>query len=668
MTSKDIKKHILDITKVVVQKALGKPVNNLAVTYPPDVRHGDFSIEFFSVIKSEIEQSLPVSAGEVTKEERESRRKIVGALFQNALKDVARYVAEISADDVIDSVSVVNAYVNFKVKNNAYFEAIFSEAISQGDEYGKTMDGAGQRVMVEYLSPNTNKPLHLGHMRNGSLGMSIARILAFCGSEVVKANLVNDRGVHICKSMLAWQRFGNGETPKSTKTKGDHFVGEYYVLFEKKITQQVKIILERWLAGDFAGFSDDVVAKCIKLIATINTGSILENTKKANEVLKDLARGQTELTAAVHEMLVKWEEGNEDTINLWKMMNQWVYDGFTETYQRLGLEFDVFFYESNTYKLGKDVITAGLERGIFKKNDPNGPVVFQLPVSEFGTDDNGEAKRVTILRADGTSVYMTQDIGTALFKATEFNLDRSIYVVGSEQNHHFHALFTILKALGYSWASGCFHLSYGMVNLPEGKMKSREGTVVDADDLVQEVSAIVADEIKRRNQNISTEEIQKRASIIAVGAIKFHLLKMTPGQSIRFNPAESVSLEGFTGPYCQYSYVRAASILRVANASADEMCSIDYSVLGEREEIILAQKIMQFPEAVKFAAKELNPSRIASHVFDIAQAFNQFYNKHSVLNVEDDLVKKARIELVKATLIAISNGLHLLGIETVEEM
>lgn len=667
MKVEDIKKHILNITRVVVQKALGKPVNNLAVIYPPDVKHGDFSIEFFSVVREEIEQSLPKITAGMTKEEKSVRRKEVGALFQSTLKNVAKYVAEISADNVIESVNVVNAYVNFKVKNSVYFEAIFSEVISQGNGYGKSTSGVGQRVMVEYLSPNTNKPLHLGHMRNGSLGMSVARLLAFCGSVVIKANLVNDRGVHICKSMLAWQRFGSGETPKSTNTKGDHFVGDYYVLFEKEIVQQAKLILERWLAGDPTGVSDDVATKCGKLIFTINTSKIVEDVKKANEALKDLARDQTELTAAVYEMLVKWEKGDEETMNLWKMMNQWVYDGFAETYQSLGLEFDTFFYESNTYKLGKDIVMAGLEKNVFKKGIL-GQVMFQLPVSEFGTDDNGEAKRVTILRADGTSVYMTQDIGTALFKATEFNLDRSIYIVGSEQNHHFHSLFTILKALGYSWADGCFHLSYGMVNLPEGKMKSREGTVVDADDLVKEVSSMVAKEIKKRNQNLSEEESQRRSLIIAVGAIKFHLLKMTPGQSIRFNPAESVSLEGFTGPYCQYAYVRAVAILRSAGVEEIDLKSIDFSVLGQREEIILAQKIMQFSEEVAQAARELNPSRIAMNVFEVAQNFNQFYNKHSVLNAESEQLKQARIALVKSAQIVIRNGLFLLGIDTIDEM
>ncbi|MFA6973831.1 MAG: arginine--tRNA ligase [Parcubacteria group bacterium] len=613
MTISDIKQHILGITQKVIEKVLGKQIGNLSVIYPPDVKFGDFSIEFFSVVKEEVRSLLGgISKEEMGKEEKESYRKAMAKGIQDAIAKIARSVAEISADDVIEKVSVVGPYVNFKVRNAAYFKSIFSEVIEKGNSFGNSSLGSGQKVMVEYLSPNTNKPLHLGHLRNGSTGMSISNILAFCGYNVVKSNLVNDRGVHICKSMLAWQRWGNGETPQSAGLKGDHFVGKWYVRYSQE---------------------------------------------EDNDPL---------LAEEVQAMLKRWEEGNPETMALWEKMNGWVYDGFTETYRSFGLKFDTFYYESQTYMLGKDIIEEGLAKGVFKRDEKN-IVTFFLP-EEFGKDKDGNDKRVTVLRSDGTSVYITQDLGTALKKVEDHKLDRSIYVVGSEQIHHFKCLFTILKALGYKWAENCYHLSYGMVYLPEGKMKSREGKVVDADNLIRDVVEIVSGEIKKRNPDISADELEKRAHVIAVGAIKFHLLRVTPGQDIHFDPKESVALDGFTASYCQYAYVRAAAILRAVEESIDEIGEIDFSVLGEREEIILAQKIMQFPEAVEYAVKELNPSRIASHVFEIAQAFSQFYNKHSVLKVESGLTKKARLALVKATSVAISNGLHLLGIETVEEM
>lgn len=613
MTINGIKQHILGITQKVIQKALGKQISNLSVNYPPDVKFGDFSIEFFSVVKEEVKASLTsVSKENMAKEEKEAYKKAMAKGIQDAIAKIAKFVADIPADDVIEKVSIVGPYVNFKVRNSAYFGSIFSEVIEKGSLFGTSNVGSGQKVMVEYLSPNTNKPLHLGHLRNGSTGMSISNILAFCGYDVVKSNLVNDRGVHICKSMLAWQRWGNGETPQSTGLKGDHFVGKWYVRYSQE--------------------------------------------EENNPLLAE----------EVQAMLKKWEEGDPETMALWEKMNGWVYDGFAETYRDFGLEFDTFYYESQTYMLGKDIIEEGLAKGVFKRDEKN-IVTFFLP-EEFGKDKEGNDKRVTVLRSDGTSVYITQDLGTALKKVEDHKLNRSIYVVGSEQVHHFKCLFMILKALGYEWAENCFHLSYGMVYLPEGKMKSREGKVVDADNLIKDVEEIVSGEIKKRNPDIPADELERRAHIIAIGAIKFHLLRVTPGQDIHFDPKESVSLDGFTASYCQYAYVRAAAILRAVKDSIDEIGDIDFSVLGEREEIILAQKIMQFPEMIELAAKELNPSRIASHVFEIAQAFSQFYNKHSVLKIENELTKKARLALVRATSIAISNGLHLLGIETVEEM
>ena len=613
MNINDVKQHILGITQMVIQKALGKQASSLSVIYPPDVKFGNFSIEFFSVVKEEVENLLGVtSRKEMSKEEKDAYKETMKQGIREAIEKIAKFISTIPSDEIIEKVSIVGPYVNFKVRDSIYFGSIFSEVIEKGDLFGNSSIGLGQKVMVEYLSPNTNKPLHLGHLRNGSLGMSISNILAFSGYDVVKSNLVNDRGVHICKSMLAWQRWGQGETPQTAGLKGDHFVGKWYVRYSQEEDKDPSLAEE------------------------------------------------------VQTMLKKWEEGDSETMALWQKMNDWVYDGFAKTYQDFGLEFDTFYYESKTYMLGKDIIEEGLKKGVFKRDEKN-IATFFLP-EEFGKNKDGSDKRVTVLRSDGTSVYITQDIGTALKKVDDHNLNRSIYVVGSEQIHHFRCLFAILKALGYEWAENCYHLSYGMVYLPEGKMKSREGKVVDADNLIRDVVEIVSGEIKKRNPNISMDELEKRASIIAVGAIKFHLLRVTPGQDIHFDPKESVALDGFTASYCQYAYVRSAAILRAVKSSANEIGAIDYSVLGEREEIILAQKIAQFPEAVEFAVKELNPSRIASYVFDVAQSFSQFYSKHSVLKVEDETLKKARIALVTATLITISNALHLLGIETLEEM
>jgi len=611
MTINAIKQHILQVIQGAIQQALGKKVNNLSVGYPPNSKFGDFSVEFSYAVKDDVrEAQISGSRSEMTPEEKATRKKEVALQIQKAIANMAAYVPRIPSDDIIERVSVVGPYVNFKVRGEVYFRSILTEAIERGNLFGVAETGSGQKVMVEYLSPNTNKPLHLGHLRNGSLGMSVSNILAASGFEVIKGNLVNDRGVHICKSMLAWQRWGAGETPQSTGIKGDHFVGKWYVRYSQE--------------------------------------------EEKNPALAD----------EVQVMLQQWELGDPETIALWKKMNDWVYDGFAETYQDFGLLFDKFYYESETYKLGKDIIELGLQKGVFER-DEKGALTFFLS-EEFGTDKDGNQKRVTVLRPDGTSVYMTQDLGTALRKVEDNKLDRSIYVVGSEQIHHFQCLFTILKALGYQWAENCYHLSYGMVYLPEGKMKSREGKVVDADNLIKEVKDIVAAEIQRRNPELSVDEIAQRSSVIAVGAIKFHLLRFTPGQDIHFDPKESVSLDGFTGPYCQYAYVRAAAILRSANATQD-LSTVDFSVLGEKEEVALAQKIMQFPEEVAQAAKEFNPSRLASYVFSLAQGFNQFYAKHSV-NKAEEKVQNARLALVRAAQITIQNGLALLSIETVEEM
>jgi arginyl-tRNA synthetase len=434
-------------------------------------------------------------------------------------------------------------------------------------------------------------------------------------NEVIKSILINDRGVHICKSMLAWERYGNGATPESEGIKGDHFVGKWYVRY-------------------------------------------------AIESEKDPSIEQN-----IQEMLKKWETGDPETLALWAKMNQWVYDGFAETYQNFGMEFDVFYYESDTYKLGKDVIAEGLKKGVFSLDD-RGNTVYFLPKAQFGTEKGGSTKKVTVLRPDGTSLYITQDIGTAILKVTEHKLDSSVYVVGSEQEHHFKCLFAMLEALGYTWAPNCYHLSYGMVYLPEGKMKSREGKVVDADDLIAGMVELAEEEIRKRDpeRTLTEAEIKQRAAVIGVGAIKYYLLRVRPTQSINFDPAESISFDGFTGPYCQYAYARIFGILEKAGQRGMEGGSADLSLLGNIEELLLLKMLIQFPEEVAGGVAEYNPSRVAVHVFNTARAFNQFYNKHAVLQAGNDALTAARLALIKATAAVLKRGLELLGIGVLENM
>ncbi|MCZ6681252.1 MAG: arginine--tRNA ligase [Candidatus Poribacteria bacterium] len=583
-----IKAETLTAVEAACENVFGQKPETLKLGYPPKVEFGDFAVECFPLAKQ---------------------------FRQNPAKIAQAIAAEIQPSESIQGATAVGPYLNFKIYNRVLFGAVSAEIIREGADFGNSDSGRCQRVMVEYMSPNTNKPLHLGHIRNGVLGMAVSNLLEATGHTVVKANLVNDRGVHICKSMLAWLKWANGATPESTGTKGDHFVGDWYVRYAKEAEKDPSLEVES------------------------------------------------------QQMLRKWEDGDPETLTLWKTMNEWVYDGFSETYQKLGLEFDVFYYESDTYKLGKDIIQTGLEKGVFFQEE-DGAIVANLPVDEFGTDKDGSPKKVTVLRGDGTSVYITQDLGTAQMKLEEHQLDRSIYVVASEQNYHFQCLFKLLDMLDFDWASGCYHLSYGMVNLPEGKMKSREGRVVDADDLIEEMRQLAEDEIRGRDPDgqLSTAEIQKRALTIGLAAIKFYLLRARHELTINFDPKESISFDGFTGPYCQYAYARCASILR--NAQNQDLASVepDFSLLGNEEELQLIRALIQFPEELAEAAQEFTPARICNRLFTTAQALNQFYHKHSVLSAEDPALVKARLALVHASAIVIKKALALMGIETLEVM
>lgn len=524
---------------------------------------------------------------------------------------VAEKIAEtLAAHPLISSASAAGPYVNLTLAADYLFgKALnpYSRAIARTDQ--------PQRIMVEYLSPNTNKPLHLGHVRNGVLGASLSNLLEATGHDVIRANLVNDRGVHICKSMLAYERFGNGMTPASAGKKGDHFVGDFYVAYA--------------------------------------------NAEKANPSLKD----------EVEAMLRGWEAGDPAIVGLWKRMNDWVYEGFASTYARYGFRFDAMYYESNLYRLGKDIVQDGLSKDVFKTL-ADGSVVFPLPEASYGTNTDGTGKIAAVLRGDGTSVYLTQDIGTAVRKAGDYTLDRSIYVVMSEQTHHFKVLFDILAALGYPWASRCYHFSYEMVELPEGRMKSREGTVVDADDLADAMVSLATEAIKaKQTEALPEEEVRRRSEAIGLAAIKFYLLRFNPQSKVVFDPKHSLSFEGDTGPYCLYAYARIRRLFEKAAARNPFLivAPVRYDRLGTQEERALARALAEFPEIVTRAAETYAPSLVAEHVLGVARAFSRFYKTQPVLG-DDESLTRERLQLAGAAGETIRSGLALLGIEVLESM
>ncbi len=486
--------------------------------------------------------------------------------------------------------------------------------------YGKK-EMNGKKVMVEYSSPNTNKPLHLGHLRNNFLGWSVSEILKANGYEVIKSAIVNDRGIHICKSMIAWQLFANGETPASAGTKGDHFVGKYYVLFNDEYKKQV----------------DELIA----------AGKIKEEAEKEAPIMK-----------ATQQMLLDWEAGKPEVIDLWKTMNQWVYSGFDATYKRIGSDFDITYYESNTYLLGKKIVQDGLDKNVFFKKDDNS---IWIDLTADGLDEK------IVQRKDGTSVYITQDIGLAEQKYEQYNIDQSIYVIGNEQDYHMKVLKLICQKLGIGNAEGIYHLSYGMVELTSGKMKSREGTVVDADDLVDEMVATSRQHTEElgKVKDFTEEELKELFDTLALGAMKFYLLRVDPKKTMVFNPQDSIDFHGFTGPFVQYTHARIKSILRKAGewAMLDEQWTALLPL--EKAVIVMAE---QYPTIIEQACREHNPSVIASYVFQLAQTFNSFYTEHSVANAETEEKKQLRLQLATMTATILKSGMELLGIKVPERM
>ncbi|MFD2162968.1 arginine--tRNA ligase [Paradesertivirga mongoliensis] len=517
----------------------------------------------------------------------------------------------------VSNFNVIKGFLNLSL-SDSYLNHLYKEKISQ-EGFG-LFPSNGKKVMVEYSSPNTNKPLHLGHVRNNLLGYSVAEILSANGYDVIKANLVNDRGIHICKSMLAWKKFGAGETPQSTGLKGDHLVGKYYVIFDKEYKKQIDELKT-------AGQSE-------------------EEAKKNAPLIKE-----------AQQMLQQWEAGNEEVINLWKTMNTWVYAGFEETYQKLGVEFKKYYYESDTYLLGKDIIEEGLEKGVFFKKEDNS---VWIDLTAEGLDEK------LVLRGDGTSVYITQDLGTAQLKYNDFGVDESLYVVGNEQDYHFKVLFLILNKLGKSWASGLYHLSYGMVDLPSGKMKSREGTVVDADDLIDEMveTAKSRTEELGKVEGFSDDEKKELYRMIGLGALKYFLLKVEPKKRLLFDPNESIDFQGHTGPFIQYTHARIRSIISKAGVENRDF-TVDAFTATERELILALNK---YPEALSAAAKEYSPAQIANYIYELAKLYNKFYHEEPILKLEDDQLKNFRISLSVTTGSVIKKGMKLLGIDVPERM
>lgn len=522
-------------------------------------------------------------------------------------------------EPLVNSVNTVKGFLNIEL-NDIIWNRFLTDNW-QNQRFCTSTVGGGEKVMVEYSSPNTNKPLHLGHMRNILLGYSVAEILKANGYQVTKANLINDRGIHICKSMLAWEKFGHGETPSSSGIKGDHLVGKYYVEFDK---QNKKSIAELIASG----------------------------------VSQEAAEKQSPLLLETQEMLRKWEAGDQETIDLWKTMNNWVYEGFEKTYSRLGVDFDKFYYESDTYKLGKDLINEGLEKGVFFKKE-DGSVWIDL------TEDGLDQKLV--LRSDGTSVYITQDIGTADEKFKNFGMSKSIYVVGNEQDYHFKVLFLILSKLGKSYAPGLHHLSYGMVDLPEGKMKSREGTVVDADDLIETMKETAKEKTLElgKTQGLSEAELDNLYETLGLTALKFFILKVDPKKRMLFNPKESIDFQGDTGPFVLYTYTRIQSILRQAPENWREAKT--ESPMHALEKALVKQ-LFEFPEAMSEAARTYSPSVLCHYLLELAKAFNRVYNELPILKEADEPLKFRRLQMSSFTSTVIQNALRVLGIKTVERM
>ncbi|MCT6722338.1 arginine--tRNA ligase [Riemerella anatipestifer] len=586
----DIKEYIKESITQVVESVYGLQNITLEVQENKTDFEGDFTVVIFPLVKQ--------------------LKKSPDALGQEIGE------ALINSSDFVEGFNVVKGFLNLKVKNKYFIESFKAEELNFG-----TVTPKHQTVMLEYSSPNTNKPLHLGHIRNILLGYSVAQILKEAGYDVIKTQIVNDRGIHICKSMLAWEKFGNGETPADSGLKGDKLVGNYYVKFDQEYKKEIQNLVENGLG-------------------------------------EDEAKKQALIFVEAQKMLLDWEQENPQVRELWQKMNQWVYDGFGETYKRLGVDFDQIQYESNTYILGKDLIQEGLSKGVlYQKED--GSVWCDL--SDEGLDQK------LLLRSDGTSVYMTQDLGTAVERFKQNDIQKLIYTVGNEQDYHFQVLFKILKKLGYDWAEHLYHLSYGMVELPHGKMKSREGTVVDADDLMQEMYLTAKEKAQElgKLEHLPEEDKERSYEIVGQGALKYYMLKVDPKKKMLFNPEESIDFNGNTGPFIQYTYARIQSLLEKAGYEPQDLAD-DIEINAYEKELIT--HLGNFKTVVSKAAETLSPAQLANYIYDLVKSYNSFYQNNPILNQEDAAVKNLRLKLSALTAKTIKRGLELLGIGVVNRM
>ena len=591
-------------------------------------------------VKTLYGQEVPEKMVQLQKTKREFEGNLTLVVFpflkisrkkpEDTAQDLGEYIKQNC--DAIADFNVVKGFLNLVIDSKAWI-GLLNEMNSNPKFGEKPVTENSPLVMIEYSSPNTNKPLHLGHVRNNLLGWSLAQIMEANGNRVIKTNIVNDRGIHICKSMLAWLKFGNGETPETSGKKGDHLIGDYYVAFDKHYREEVAELKAKYVAE---GMDE--------------------------EAATEKAKAEAPLIKEAHEMLVKWENNDPEVRALWKKMNDWVYAGFDETYKALGVGFDKIYYESNTYLVGKKKVEEGLAKGLFFRK-PDNSVWADL------TDEGLDQK--LLLRADGTSVYMTQDIGTAEMRFADYPIDKMIYVVGNEQNYHFQVLSILLDRLGFKWGKELVHFSYGMVELPNGKMKSREGTVVDADELIE---AMVDDALKTSEElgkfkDMSEEERREIARVVGLGALKYFILKVDARKNMLFNPEESIDFNGNTGPFIQYTYARIRSILRKAEAEGITIpASLEANMPLNEKEIELIQKIGEFGAAVEQAGKDYSPSGIANYCYELTKAFNQFYHDYSILGADTKEEKLVRLVLATNVAKTLRNGMALLGIEVPERM
>ncbi|MCQ2203221.1 MAG: arginine--tRNA ligase [Bacteroidales bacterium] len=611
----DIEQKLQQAVADIIEKLYASKVDakTIQVNVTRKDQNGDYTVVVFPLLK------ISKKAPDVTGQE------IGQALVDNV--------------DEVASFEVIKGFLNLTLAK-AYWANILSDAASN-DDYGfRKADDKAPLVMIEYSSPNTNKPLHLGHIRNNLLGYSLSRLIAVNGNRVVKTNIVNDRGIHICKSMLAWLKWGEGCTPKSRNQKGDHLVGDFYVKFDKEYKAELKHIMET-----------DEEIKAI----------VCETEEKTEEARKAAAEEKSILMKEARQMLVKWENEDPEIRSLWKKMNSWVYEGFDETYHLLGVDFDKIYYESNTYKEGKELVLKGLDEGKFYREE-DGSVWADLT-------NEGLDKKI-LLRKDGTSVYMTQDIGTAKLRFRDYPIDKMIYVVGNEQNYHFQVLSILLDRIGFKWGKELVHYSYGMVELPEGKMKSREGTVVDADDLVQDMIDTAREMSKEQGklEGYTIAEAENVFRILALGALKYFILKVDPKKTMTFNPKESIDFNGNTGPFVQYAYARIKSVLRKASEAGYAVPENPVPSVLEDKEIQLLRHIEQFPVVVAEAGKVYSPALVANYAYDLAKEYNQFYHDFSILKEENEQKRGNRLLISQTVAKVIKNALWVLGIEVPERM